>query len=121
MISIVITVKNEAEHMPQLLDSLLVQEKPFEIIVVDADSSDGTAEIVKDYAKQHEEIKYILYDQTRGESRNYGVDQAKGDAIAFTDGSCMADPNWLREMRVRLLEDYDIVAGNTIRSGFSGF
>ena len=121
LISVVITVKNEAEHMPQLLDSLLVQEKPFEIIVVDADSSDDTAKIVKDYAKHHNEIKYILYDQTRGESRNYGVKQSKGDAIAFTDGSCTADPSWLKAMRGKLLENYDIVAGNTIRSGFSGF
>jgi len=121
LISVVITVKNEAEHMSQLLDSLLVQEKPFEIIVVDADSSDDTPNIVKDYAKQHKEIKYVLYDQTRGESRNYGVKQSKGDAIAFTDGSCMADPNWLREMRTRLNEDNDIVAGDTKRSGFSGF
>jgi len=121
LISVVVTVKNEAENMSQLLDSLLLQEKPFEIIVVDADSSDGTAEIIKDYAKKHDEIKYISYDQTRGESRNFGVKHAHGDAIAFTDGSCMADPNWLKTMRGRLLDNYDIVAGNTVRSGFSGF
>jgi len=55
LISVVITVKNEVEHMPQLLESLLIQEKPFEIIVVDANSTAGTPEIVKDYPKQHEE------------------------------------------------------------------
>jgi glycosyltransferase involved in cell wall biosynthesis len=121
LVSIVITVKNEAETMPQLLDSLLTQEKPFEIIVVDAKSSDGTAEIVSRYASKHQEIKFVSYDNTRGESRNYGVKLAQGDAIAFTDGSCIADPKWLHELRKRLQENYDIVAGNTVRSGFSGF
>ena len=103
LISVVVTVKNEAEHMPQLLDSLLVQGKPFEIIVVDADSTDETPNIVKNYAKKHDEIRYISYDQTRGESRNFGVKKAKGDAIAFTDGSCMADPNWLKLIRAPFL------------------
>ena len=121
LISVVVTVKNEVDHMSQLLDSLLLQEKPFEIIVVDANSTDGTAEIIQEYSKNHDEIKYISYDQTRGESRNHGVKHAKGDAIAFTDGSCMADPDWLHQMRLRLLEDYDIVAGNTMRTGLSGF
>ena len=47
MISIIITVKNESEGMEALLDSLLMQEKPFEIIIVDANSTDGTQDIVK--------------------------------------------------------------------------
>jgi len=121
LISIVITVRNESEHMASLLDSLLVQEPPFEVIVVDAASTDGTGDIVKEYAQAHPEIKYVLYDETRGESRNYGVKQASGDAIAFTDGSCMADPAWLHNIRLRMAENYDIVAGKTERSGFSGF
>jgi len=121
LISIIITVKNEAENMPRLLDNLLVQEKPFEIIVVDANSTDGTPDIVKDYASRFKEVKFFSYDRTRGKSRNYGVKQAKGEAIAFTDGNCTADPSWLKELRKKLSEGFDIVAGNTVRSGFSGF
>jgi glycosyltransferase involved in cell wall biosynthesis len=121
LISIIITVKNEAKNISHLLDSLLVQEKPFEIIVVDANSSDETPKIVKDYESRYVEIKFISYDQTRGESRNYGVKYATGDAFAFTDGSCIANPFWLKELRKKLLKGYDIVAGDTIRFGFSGF
>ena len=120
-ISIVITVKNEAQNMPHLLDSLLVQEKPFEIIVVDANSTDDTPKMVKDYESKYKEIKFFSYDQTRGESRNYGVKYATGDAIAFTDGSCIANPFWVKELRQKLLEGADVVAGETVRFGFSGF
>ena len=102
LISIIITVKNEAENMPHLLDSLLVQEKPFEIIVVDANSTDSTPDIVKEYASRYEEVKFFSYDRTRGKSRKYGVKQAKGEAIAFTDGSCIANPFWLKELRKKL-------------------
>lgn len=107
--------------MPRLLDSLLVQEKPFEIIVVDANSTDGTPDIVKDYASRFKEVKFFSYDRTRGKSRNYGVKQAKGEAIAFTDGNCTANPSWLKELRKRLSEGFDIVAGKTNRAGSFGF
>jgi 4,4'-diaponeurosporenoate glycosyltransferase len=49
-ISIIIPARNEEDNLPRLLDSLSVQtEKPLEIIVVDDDSTDSTAEIAKDH------------------------------------------------------------------------
>ena len=113
MISIIITVKNESEGMEALLDSLLIQEKPFEIIIVDANSTDGTQDIVKRYSSKYPNIRLIEFDATRGESRNNGVKNAKGDIVAFTDGSCTADKNWLHEIRKKMKEGYDIVAGKT--------
>lgn len=107
--------------MPLLLDSLLKQEKPFEIIVVDSKSTDKTPQIVKKYSSKHEEIKLISYDNTRGESRNLGVKKANGEVIAFTDGNCQADPNWLKEIRKKINEGFDIVAGKTIRKGSGKF
>lgn len=113
-ISIIITVKNEADGMNALLDSLLVQEKPFEIIIVDANSTDGTKDIVKSYSSKHPEVRLIEYDATRGESRNKGVEHAKGDVIAFTDGSCIADKDWLKQIRKNISEKSDIIAGKTV-------
>jgi glycosyltransferase involved in cell wall biosynthesis len=121
LVSIIITVKNEAESMPHLIESLLVQEKPFEIIVVDSNSTDGTPEIVKKYSSKHPEVKLISYDGTRGDSRNFGVKKSKGEIIAFTDGKCIADPNWLREIRRGISKGNDIVAGKTNRIGMGGF
>lgn len=115
--SIIVTVKNEAGSISQLLDSLLKQEKPFEIIIVDAESIDGTQEIVKDYSVNHPEIKLFIHAGSRGEGRNYGVKKAKGDIIVFTDGGCVADKNWLKELKKKLEEGYDVVAGKTVNVG----
>jgi len=121
IISIIITVKNEAKSMPNLLDSLIIQEKPFEIIIVDSSSTDGTQEIVKKYSEKYDNIQLLIYDGHKGDSRNQGVKNSKGDVVAFTDGNCKADLNWLKEFRKSLAEGYDIVAGKTIHYGFKGF
>jgi len=115
--SIVITVKNEAKSIAELLDSLLVQEKPFEIIIVDANSNDGTQEIVKSYAKKYKQIKLFIHGGSRGEGRNFGVSKAKGDIIAFIDGGCRADKNWLKELKKKMEEGFDVVAGKTVDVG----
>ena len=115
--SIVITVKNEESNIKELLDSLLIQEKPFEIIIVDASSTDGTQEIVKNYAEKHEEVKLFIHAGSRGEGRNFGVKMAKGEIIAFTDGGCKADKNWLKELKKTIKEGYDVVAGKTVNVG----
>lgn len=116
-VSIVITVKNEAESIKNLLDSLLCQEKPFEIIVVDAESSDGTQQIIKEYAKKYPEIKFFIHPGSRGEGRNFGAEKAKGELLAFIDGGCKADKNWLQELRKKVKDGYDVVAGKTINVG----
>jgi len=117
MVSIVITVKNESSSIAELLDSLLIQEKPFEIIVVDANSTDNTQDIVRDYEKKYKEVKLFIREGSRGEGRNFGVSKAKGDIIAFIDGGCRADKNWLQELKKKMEEGFDVVAGKTVDVG----
>ncbi|RLF61301.1 MAG: glycosyl transferase family 2 [Thermoplasmata archaeon] len=117
MVSIVITVKNESDSIAELLDSLLIQERPFEIIVVDANSTDNTQDIVRDYEKRYKEVKLLVHGGSRGEGRNFGVSKAKGEIIAFTDGGCKADRNWLKELKKKISEGFDVVAGKTIDVG----
>jgi len=116
-ISIIITIKNEAKTIQQLLDSLLIQQHPFEIIVVDANSTDGTQQIIHHYMKDHPHISLYKKSGSRGEGRNYGVSKAKGGIIAFTDGGCTAEKNWLKHIRDKIREGYDVVAGKTINVG----
>lgn len=120
MISVVVTVRNEGRHIADLLDSLVVQEPPFEVIIVDAGSEDDTQDIVREYAKKYDMIKLHIHGGKRGDSRNYGVEQAKGEVVAFTDGDCIANPFWLKEIRKSLSEGH-IVAGKTIQLGYLPF
>lgn len=121
LISVIITIKNEAKNISDLLDSLVVQEKPFEALIIDANSDDGTQEIVKKYASKHEEIKLLVHGGTRGESRNYGVKNTKGEIVAFIDGDCIANPFWLKELRKTIKSGYQIAAGKTINIGYLPF
>lgn len=120
MVSVVITVYNEQKNIRDLLDSLLVQEEPWEVLVVDAESTDRTPEIVQRYAKEHEGIRLITFPGTRGASRNKGVEEARGDVVAFIDGDCIANPFWLRELR-KGLREADVVSGRTIQIGYWAF
>jgi glycosyltransferase involved in cell wall biosynthesis len=120
MISIIITVRNEERNLPNLLDSLVTQEQPIEILIIDSASEDKTVPIAESYAKRFPFIKIYKHGGTRGESRNYGAQVAQGDALAFIDGDCIAHHMWIREMRKGFLEG-DIVAGKTINIGTKAF
>jgi glycosyltransferase involved in cell wall biosynthesis len=116
-ISVVVTVKNEARHLRRLLDSLRVQEPPFEVVLVDALSRDGTWEIAKEFADAGPD-RFRIFQRygSRGIGRNIGAANARGTHLAFTDGDCIADTHWLSEIR-RGFEGSRIVAGRSVAIG----
>ena len=119
-ISIVLNLLNEEHHIRDLLDSLVTQEGPIEVIIVDAGSWDDTVPIIKRYMQSHPEIKLFHHPGSRGESTNYGLLQVKGDVIATIGGDCIANPFWLKELR-KTLQEFDIAAGRTINIGYHAF
>jgi len=121
LISVVLNVMNEEQNIADLLDSLVIQEGPLEIIVVDADSKDRTRDIVQTYVERYPFIKLYLRPGTRGESTNFGISKTVGDVVAFTGGDDLANPNWLREIRKSFREGADIVAGRSIMIGLKAW
>jgi glycosyltransferase involved in cell wall biosynthesis len=116
-VSIVITVRNEAPHLPELLDSLLRQEPPFEIVLVDSDSRDGTLAVAARYVRDHPGVLRVYeHPGSRGIGRNEGARRAKGAFLAFIDGDCIADSHWLAQLR-RGLAESRVAAGRTIAVG----
>ncbi|MFA5896237.1 MAG: glycosyltransferase [Thermoplasmata archaeon] len=120
LISVVTTVRNEARNIAALLDSLLVQEPPFEVIVVDAGSEDPTRDVVRQYEKRYDFVHLYIRGGTRGAGRNFGISLAKGEAVAFIDGDAIANPFWLKELREGLTSA-DAVAGRSIQIGYRPF
>jgi glycosyltransferase involved in cell wall biosynthesis len=89
-VSVVMVVKNDERFLPFAVESVMEQKyEPLEIIVVDGQSTDRTAEI----AKAIEGVHYI-YQPDRGlaNARNCAIQAARGKFIAFLD----SDDVWAR-------------------------
>jgi len=86
MISIVIPALNEAKYIGNLLESVFAQdiEEEIEIVVADADSTDGTLAIVTSYQQKHPRIK-ITKGGLPAVARNNGARASSGGIIVFID------------------------------------
>jgi glycosyltransferase involved in cell wall biosynthesis len=121
LVSVVVTVKNEARNVEALLESLLPQERPFEVVLVDALSHDGTPDLVRAFAAAHPDVVRLLERYgSRGIGRNTGVAESRGEFIAFIDGDCAAEPGWLHALRDGFRRS-DVVAGRTVLIGASEY
>jgi len=117
LVSVVVTVKNEQPHIARLLESLVNQAPPIEIIVVDAFSRDRTVEVARTVADRSPGLIQVCEKfGSRGIGRNEGVARSKGEFVAFIDGDCWADSGWLEALRGAFARS-DVVAGTTVAVG----
>lgn len=94
-VSIIIPTYNEAEIIRFKLSNTCRLDYPgnlIEIVVVDSNSSDGTAQIVKEFIEKNPqfEIKLVLEEQRKGKSHalNVALAQCTGEVIAISDADC---------------------------------
>lgn len=97
LVSNIIIFYNAEAYFQEAIESVLSQSyENWELLLVDDGSTDGSTTLAKTYAQKYpEKIYYYQHDnhQNRGmsTSRNLGIEQAKGEYIAFLD----ADDVWL--------------------------
>jgi len=114
-VSVIIPTYNRKHTLKRAIQSVYIQSlPPFEIIVVDDGSNDGTKEWVK---QKYPGIKYI-YQKNSGVSsaRNKGIKIARGDWIALLDSDDEWLPNKLNEQinKIKLNLDVKILHSNEI-------
>lgn len=112
-ISLICTVYNEGESIRDLLDSIVNQTRtPDEAVFVDADSTDNTKDIVKEYQEDHDWIRLIVDEGCNiAEGRNTAVESAEYDYIVGTDGGCIVDEEWCEAMEEAFQEGYEALSG----------
>lgn len=99
MISLIITVLNERENLPEWLVHIKNQTLwPEEIIIVDGGSIDGTWEWLQSVAVVESGLKIYQKTGNIATGRNFAIQQARGDMIVATDAGCIYDPDWLKNL-----------------------
>lgn len=91
-VSVIIPTLNSESTIEECLRSIYSTRNapPFEVIVVDAESTDNTIELAKKYP-----VKLLFSDKPQSRQRNVGINHATGDIIAFTDSDCQVNEDWL--------------------------
>jgi len=118
-VTVIVPTYNRAHFIGEAIDSILAQDIidcELEIIVVDDGSKDNTEEVVRNYGAQ---VRYIRQEnQGAGVARNRGIDEARGEWIAFLD----SDDRWLPyklSLQFKVLEHFPGI--NIIHSNFYTF
>ena len=81
MVSVVILTLNAGERLRSLLDALLPQTVPFELMVVDSSSTDSTLSIAEACGAKVATVQRSDFDH--GSTRNFGLLQTSGDIVVF--------------------------------------
>jgi GT2 family glycosyltransferase len=97
-ISVIVPFYNAEETLLLCINALLAQTlQPAEIILVDNNSDDRSAEIAKKVTEQNPGVIIFLTElrQGPGRARNKGIRHSTGEIICFTDVDCIPEPDWL--------------------------
>jgi glycosyltransferase involved in cell wall biosynthesis len=115
LVSVVVATYNGAEFIRQQLDSIIGQTYPnIEVLVVDDCSTDGTWDILQEYAAKHSNFIVIRNEKNIGYVKNFekGMLLAKGEFICPSD----QDDVWHPEKTALLIkerEDHAIIYCNS--------
>jgi len=112
---------NRGQLLGAAVESVLAQQHPatppFELIVVDNNSTDDTRAVIERFAEVDRRVRYVFEPQ-QGSSygRNAGIREARAPLIAFTDDDVRADSDWLAAVRRAFDEHPDaaVVGGRVL-------
>ena len=126
-VTIILPVKNEKQYITSALNSIFNQNYPenkIELLIADGCSTDGTTEIIKNFQKNHLNIKLIEnFGEIVSEGFNLALSQSIGEYILRIDGHSEIPPNYLKNcIELMIKGRADIVGGciETLSRGVVG-
>lgn len=116
-VSVIVPVYNTKNYLNECLDSILGQTiDEMEILVVDDGSTDGSTDIIKEYAEKYPAKIKAFYKPNGGQAqaRNLALSHACGEYLGFVDSDDWIDAEMYLEMYNKAKEeDADIVICDT--------
>lgn len=126
--SIIAPIFNEFESLPELhrrvaevMDGI---GKPWELLLIDDGSTDGSTDRIRELAAQDERLRPIIFARNFGHqiAVTAGLDYSRGDAVVIIDADLQDPPELIAEMAARWREGYEVVyAVRAEREGESAF
>lgn len=118
-VSVIVSTRNRAHYLADSLRALAAQQctQPFEVVVVDNGSTDGTAALLDTWTGR--DPRFVrAYEPRLGLScgKNAGIKCARADLLLFTDDDTLVDPRWVEtylDFFARRRDDGLMVAGGT--------
>lgn len=112
VLSVVIVTYNEADRIAGCIESVLAacrEGPPFEVVLVDSNSTDGTVEIAREYPVTI--LRIASADLTTPSAGRFvGTEAARGDYLLFVDGDMELTTGWLPRA-LGVVREHDDVAG----------
>jgi dolichol-phosphate mannosyltransferase len=115
--SIILPTYNEKENIVELIQTIFTTLEPhnldYDIVVVDDNSPDGTADAVRQNFTGDERVKLFVRTEDRGLASAilYGIRHSEGDIVVSMDTDFNHDPAIIPQM-IKFLEYYDIIIGS---------
>ena len=117
-VSIIVPVYNEEESLGLLYDavekSAKIMDYPWELILVDDGSQDGSLEKIRSIVKEHPDtVRAVILRRNFGQTAAIaaGIDHSSGEIIVLLDADLQNDPADIPLMVDKLSEGYDLVSG----------
>ncbi len=121
MISLVIPTYQEAKNIPKIVDAVeqALAGVPYEIIIIDDDSPDGTAAVAEDIARKKPNIKVIRRKGRRGVASAIveGFEVAQGEIIGTINADMQHPPELLPAMLKQLQNNDIVIASRYYKDG----
>jgi len=122
-LGLVIPTLNEAGNIPVLLgrirESLSTTAIDYEIIIVDDDSQDGTAEVANEFAKQDPRVRVLVRKRERGLAGAviHGWAQTGADLLSVIDADLQHPPEVLPSLLAPVLDGADLAIASRYAHG----
>ena len=120
---LVIPTLNEAGNIPVLLDRIHAALEPmplnYEVIIVDDDSTDGTADVAREYATRDSRVRVFVRKGQRGLAGAviHGWEHTDADLLGVIDADLQHPPEVLPTLLKPVLDDADIAIASRYVSG----
>ena len=108
LFSLIIPVYNRPDEVSELLESLSQQDclEEFEVVIIEDGSSLSCESVINAYHERLNISYHFKPNSGPGDSRNFGMKNAKGDYFIIFDSDCIIPPHYLSEVAMQLQQDY---------------